>query len=778
MMTMRGLRLLWAGVLVALLLPAVISCSSTKHVPDGKLLLDRVKINVDEKTENAQPLELVNYLRQTENHRVLGGLKIQLGIYNISGHDSTNWFNRWIQRVGAPPVIYDSTLTAASALQLHTALKNRGYMNNTVNYRVDADSVKKKARVNYDITLGEPYYISSIDYNISNDTLRNIILADSAEFPVKTGALFDRNKLDSWRQLITENLRNHGYYAFNKEYITFTADTAADSHAVDVTLNTMAPLRNERMPYYNSHKPFYVRNVTYVTGYDPVTMQSGYFGNDTIYCNDITIMRGEDKYLRSSVIDECNYIEPGKVYSAEDVNRTYKALGRLNIIKFINIDVQPVGEVDGKIWLDAYVLLQRDKSQAVSVSLEGTNSEGDLGFGIGLDYKHRNLLNGSEALNAKFRMSYESLSGDLSGLINNNYSEYAAEVGVTYPKFKFPFLPSEFKKKIQASTELATSFNYQERPEYTRIIAGAGWRYLWTDRAQQSRHTFNLVDLNYVYLPKSSNHFLDSIANPLLRYSYEDHFIMRMGYNFYLTNKRPASLLSKSFQRNVFTLRANAETAGNILYAFSNIVGQKREVDDSYKVFGIRYSQYVKAEADYSLTHNFDTRSSLSFHAGAGIAVPYGNSTVLPFEKRFYAGGANGVRGWGVRTLGPGSFSASKSQNNFIYQCGDIRLDLNLEFRTKLFWVIEMGAFVDAGNIWTIRNYEDQPGGVFKFNKFYEQIAMAYGLGIRLDFTYFLLRIDMGMKAHNPASGQEHWPLFNPKFSRDSEFHFSVGYPF
>lgn len=778
MMTMRGLRLLWAGVLVALLLPAVISCSSTKHVPDGKLLLDRVKINVDEKTENAQPVELVNYLRQTENHRVLGGLKIQLGIYNISGHDSTNWFNRWIQRVGAPPVIYDSTLTAASALQLHTALKNRGYMNNTVNYRVDADSVKKKARVNYDITLGEPYYISSIDYNISNDTLRNIILADSAEFPVKAGALFDRNKLDSWRQLITENLRNHGYYAFNKEYITFTADTAADSHAVDVTLNTMAPLRNERMPYYNSHKPFYVRNVTYVTGFDPVTMQSGYFGNDTIYCNDITIMRGEDKYLRSSVIDECNYIEPGKVYSAEDVNRTYKALGRLNIIKFINIDVQPVGEVDGKIWLDAYVLLQRDKSQAVSVSLEGTNSEGDLGFGIGLDYKHRNLLNGSEALNAKFRMSYESLSGDLSGLINNNYSEYAAEVGVTYPKFKFPFLPSEFKKKIQASTELATSFNYQERPEYTRIIAGAGWRYLWTDRAQQSRHTFNLVDLNYVYLPKSSNHFLDSIANPLLRYSYEDHFIMRMGYNFYLTNKRPASLLSKSFQRNVFTLRANAETAGNILYAFSNIVGQKREVDDSYKVFGIRYSQYVKAEADYSLTHNFDTRSSLSFHAGAGIAVPYGNSTVLPFEKRFYAGGANGVRGWGVRTLGPGSFSASKSQNNFIYQCGDIRLDLNLEFRTKLFWVIEMGAFVDAGNIWTIRNYEDQPGGVFKFNKFYEQIAMAYGLGIRLDFTYFLLRIDMGMKAHNPASGQEHWPLFNPKFSRDSEFHFSVGYPF
>lgn len=777
-MTKGKLQWLLTMCLAIVLLPAVIACNSTKHVPDGKLLLDNVKINVKDKNPEVHSTDLVNYLRQTENHKVLGGLKLQLAIYNMSGRDSSSWFNRWIQRVGAPPVLYDSALTAASASQLHTALKNKGYMNNEVDYRVMADSVRKKVRVDYDITLGEPYYISSIGYNIDNDTLRNIILADTSDYPIRVGALLDRTKLDSWRQLITARLRNHGYYAFNKEYITFTADTAADSRAVNITLNTRAPFRSDRMPYYTSHKPFYVRNVTYVTNYDPVEMQEGYFGNDTISYNGVYVMNGEDAYLRNNVIDECNYIEPGKMYNADDVDRTYKALGRLNIVKFINIDVRPVGEIDGKIWLDAFVLLSRDKSQAVSVSLEGTNSEGDLGFGIGLDYRHRNLLRGSEALNAKFRMSYESLSGDLSGLINNNYSEYAAEVGLNYPKFKFPLLKRDFKKKIQASTELATSFNYQERPEYTRIIAGAAWRYLWTERSQQHRHIFNLIDLNYVYLPKSRHNFLDSISNPLLRYSYEDHFIMRMGYNLYRTNKRPTTLLSSSFQRNVYTLRAAVETAGNLLYGISNMVNQKRAAGDAYKVFGIRYAQYFKAEADYAITHNFDTRSSIAFHAGAGVAVPYGNSTVLPFEKRFYAGGANSVRGWGVRTLGPGSFNSSKSQNSFIYQCGDIRLDLNLEYRAKLFWVIELGAFIDAGNIWTIRDYEDQPGGVFKFNKFYEQIAMAYGLGLRLDFTYFLLRIDMGMKAHNPVSGQEHWPVFHPKFSRDSEFHFSVGYPF
>ena len=169
----------------------------------------------------------------------------------------------------------------------------------------------------------------------------------------------------------------------------------------------------------------------------------------------------------------------------------------------------------------------------------------------------------------------------------------------------------------------------------------------------------------------------------------------------------------------------------------------------------------------------------MAFHVGAGIAIPYGNSDVLPFEKRFYSGGANSVRGWGVRTLGPGSFNSNNKLSNFFYQCGDIRFDMNLEYRAKLFWVVELGLFIDAGNIWTIKDYkEDQPGGVFKFNKFYEQIAAAYGLGIRLDFKYFLVRMDMGMKAHNPASGQEHWPLLHPNFKNDSEFHFSVGYPF
>ena len=766
---------------MALVAMALLSaCSSTKHVPQGQLLLDKVNIHITDPRSEVQASQLANYLRQNANHRVLGGLKLQLAFYNLSGRDSTKWINRWIQRVGTPPVIYDSTLTLASQEQLHTALSNKGFMNNTVTYRVKTDSVKRKARVDFDVTLGDPYYIRSIDYDIPDETLHEIILADSADFTVKKGDLLDYSRLEEWRQTITNRLRNQGYYAFNKEYITFMADTAAGSKAVDLTLNTRDPYRNDHMPYYTEHEPFFVRDVVYVTDYDPVQMHDGYSGADTLVIrNGVKVFQGPDPYLRPSIIDECNYIEPGALYNADAVNRTYRALGRLGILKQINIDILPVGEVDGLLMVDAWVLLQRDKSQTVSLSLEGTNSEGDLGFGVGVDYEHRNIFKGAEVLSAKAKVSYESISGDLGGLINNNFSEYSTEVGVSFPKFMFPLLRRSFKRKVQASTSFSVNFDYQARPEYTRVIAGGAWRYQWTERSRRLSHTLTLFDMSFVSVPNFYDEFKKSITNPLLLYSYEDHLIMRMGYNFYRTNKAEMSVQQMgNFQRDVYTIRANAETAGNLLYGLSQLTDQKADENGCYKALGIRYSQYIKADADYAFTHYLDRRQSIAFHVGAGIAIPYGNSDVLPFEKRFYSGGANSVRGWGVRTLGPGSFDSSKDLSKFIKQCGDIRFDINLEYRAKLFWVVELGLFIDAGNIWTIKDYEDQQGGVFKWNKFYEQIAAAYGAGIRLDFKYFLVRVDMGMKAHNPASGQEKWPLIHPDFKRDSEFHFSVGYPF
>ncbi len=776
--------------LVPVLCMLVCACSSVKHVPEGQYLLDRADIEVTDGA-GVDRTELRNFLRQQPNHEVLGFARLSLGTYSLSGHDTTKWYNRWLRRVGQPPVIYNSEATEGSRRQLRQAMVNSGYMDAVVDVDTFPDSRRRRMAVNFRITAGQPRLIESVRYNVEDPQLRELVMAQTGESVLRPGQLFDRNVLDEERARITRQLQNSGYYRFNREYINFTADTVRGSRLVGLTVNVHNPgmrtgmgaaAADSLMASDRRHHAYMLRHVIIVedTDIDPRRPRRD---ADTVDFYGKTFIFVGDRYLRPRVANQMCFLEPGAVYSARNVERTYEALGRLAIIKFINIELQPAGSVGDIGLLDATIYLSRNKKQSITVELEGTNSEGDLGFGVGLGYRHRDIGRGGEQLTAKFRASYESLSGHFDGLINNRYTEYAGEVGLTFPQFKCPFLTRSFRQRILASTEFSVSFNYQERPEYTRIIAGAAWRWLWQQRRkeQQRRQTFDLVDINYVRLPRSTIDFLDQIApsNPLLRYSYEDHFIMRMGYTYYATNRRaPRSGSTRpDFQPLVSSLRASVETAGNLLYGISSIAGQRKR-GGVYKVFGIQYAQYVKGEADYSVTRHFDRRNSLSFHVGAGIAFPYGNSSMVPFEKRFYAGGANGVRGWGVRTLGPGRYDARNSVTDFIYQCGDIRLDLSLEYRAKLFWVFEGALFVDAGNIWTIRDYETQPGGMFRLKSFYKEIAASYGIGLRMDFTYFLLRFDLGLKAHNPAMNQERWPIVHPKWSRDANFHFAVGYPF
>ena len=757
------------------------NCSSTKHVPAGKYLVDEVSINIED-TKEVSSSDLYNYLRQVPNHKVLGFLKLQLATYNLSGRDSTKWYNRWFQKLGQAPVIYDPLLTDISANQLKLAMVNRGFLGASVSVDTITRPKKKKIDINYTIHAGEPHKVTSVTYDIPDTAISKIVLRDSSRFAIRPGELLNRDVLDANRSTISQQLRNHGYFTFAKDYITYTADTVAGSKGVDLTMTINPPKIKVDSSFINGeHESYLIRNVYFVTNYQPMSgVENLDETADTVTYKGIKIIYGKDRYLSPQALEEKCFIEALEPYNSSDIDRTYEALSRFEILKYINIEMKPVGKIMGQQWLDAHILLSRGKLQGVTVELEGTNSEGDLGFGIGATYKHRNLARGSQVLTTKFRMAYESLSGNLEGLINDRYTEYAGEVGIKFPKFMAPVFSKDFKQRMNASTEFALSFNYQERPEYTRIIAGGAWKYIWADRRNTERSTFDLIDLNYVYLPNSTIDFVDQITNPILRYSYEDHFIMKMGYSYYLTNKRQPS--TSTFQRNilqprVYTLRASSEIAGNLLYAISSIANQQKD-NGVYKVFGTQYSQYFKGDVDYSINFNLNPRHSFALHAGAGVGVPYGNSKVLPFEKRFYAGGANSVRGWGVRTLGPGTYNSRNSMDNFINQCGDIRLDLNLEYRAKLFWVIEGGLFIDAGTIWTIQEYENQPGGAFHFDSFYKEIALAYGAGIRLDFDFFLLRFDLGMKAHNPAKDQERWPIIRPNWKRDATFHFSVGYPF
>lgn len=760
------------------------SCQSSKHVPQGSYLLDKVNIRLDSAAAGNDDLdvtEMQSYLRQQPNHKMLWSVKFRLGFYNMSGKDSTNWWNRWMRKLGEPPVIYDPALAEASASQLKQYLANKGYFNAQVQIDSVANEQKRKIALSYNIVPDERKIISSVDYEFPDSTIEKIVMADSADFLACLGRPLDKDLLEAQRTVVTDALRDRGYYNFTKEFVTFVADTTAGSPDAELLMRVSMPKTQHHSPG-EIYSRYVIRKVTVIADTeslnvdDPVRATS----SDSVYFKGIDILYGDSRYLRPSVIAENCFLMSGDMFSQKEVDRTYRAFSRLGILKFISIVFRNAGHIGDEGLLDAFILLTPGKSQTVSVELEGTNSEGDLGVAVGLTYAHRNLGKGSETFTAKARGSYESLSGNLEGLLHNRYMEYSADLALSMPEFKAP-ISRRIRRRIQASTEVNLSLNYQERPEYTRVISTAGWSYKWVDFRKNNRHTFTPIDINYVYLPASTNDFINEIApdNPLLRYSYEDHFIMRMGWNWYHSNKKDPTPWQKTLQRNIYTVRFNAEIAGNLLFAISSIFAHRSDFhQDPYKVFGIHYSQYFKVEADYALLHRFDERNAVAFHAGGGIGIPYGNSEMLPFEKRFYGGGANGVRGWDVRTLGPGAYPGRNSVSDFINQCGDIRLELNAEYRAKLFWVIELGAFIDIGNIWTIRDYANQPGGVFRFNKFYEQLAASYGLGLRLDFDYFLLRFDVGMKAHNPAMGERPWPLVSPNWHRDSSFHFSIGYPF
>lgn len=776
------------AILLAGMIGLLYGCSSTRFVPDGAFLLDKVKINIKDtiipaKGEELRSEDFIAYIPQQPNHKIFWSLKSRLGIYNLAGKDSTKWWNKWIKRLGEPPVIYDSGMTGIGVNQLQTALINKGYLKAEVKADTIANPSGKKMKVVYTMKPGLPYRVRNVSMEVADSAMASILAKDTSRLMIRPGDLLDRNVLSSQRDRLTSRLRNNGYYTFMSENIRFSADTTAGSTDVDLTIIVDSEA-TPSMPEIANIRKYLIRRVICVTNYSsasvPLTSLENNCRNVENY-KDITILYGDRRYLRPKVIYENLFITPGSEFSQRGVDLTYKAFSRLEILKFINIRCEQAGELGDIGLLDVYVLLTPGKSMSTSVELEGTNSEGDFGVALGLTFTHRNIGKGSETFTAKARGAYEAIKGDFEGLLHNSYMEYSLDFNLSFPKFKAPFLKQSFKRRVNASTDLNLAMNYQQRPEYTRIISNAGWSYKWTDRFSRSRHTFTPVDINYVYLPESTNDFLNNIApdNPLLRYSYENHFIMRMGYSFYHTNKRTQRQWERNPQRNIYTIRASAEFAGNLLFLLSSIFNHRSNFHENpYKIFGIQYSQYFRADSDVGFTHVFDSKQSLATRVGLGIGVPYGNSGMLPFEKRFYGGGANGVRGWEVRTLGPGTYRGTNRITDYMNQCGDIRFIMSAEYRAKIFWIVELGLFIDAGNIWTIHNYPAQPGGMFHFKSFYKELAAAYGIGIRLDFDYFLLRFDLGMKAHNPAEGEDPWPLIHPRWGRDRAFHFSIGYPF
>ena len=715
------------------------ACSATKFISDGDYLLDQVEVKSAQKDFNVSLLE--PYVRQKANSKWFSLFKIPLATYSLSGTDTIRWINRTLKNIGEAPVVYDTVMAERSCEALRSAMSNMGYLHSEVELQTRRKG--KKVRVTYILKPGEPYYLRNVRYDIADDSIRALLDADR-QYTLRTGAPFTVERLDAERNRITNFLLENGYYKFNKDFIHFSADSARDSREIDLTLHLDKYRPNSNAPE-TLHPRYTIGTVSYASG-DKGNIQ-----------------------LRPKVLQYNTAIIPGTPFSANALQKTYNNFARLKAIRYTNIKFS---ELPDTSVLDCDIQVSTNKPHTLSFQPEGTNTAGDLGAAASLTYENRNIFHGSELFSIELRGAFEAITG-LEGYQNQDYEEYSVKAKLQFPRFVAPFLSKTFRRRSTASSELSVAWDLQNRPEFHRRVFSTAWRYRWAEPRHHVSYRFDLLDLNYVYMPWISatfkHDYLDSVSNrnAILRYNYEDLFIMKMGFGITYNNDKLA-------------LRANVETAGNLLGAFANMASFRKNDVGQHTLFNIAYAQYVKFDFDFTKQIRFDTHNVLALHGAFGIAYPYGNSTVLPFEKRYFSGGANSVRGWGVRELGPGKFKGTDGRIDFINQTGDMKLDLSAEYRTFLFWKFDGAAFIDAGNIWTLRSYAEQPGGQFKISEFYKQIAVAYGVGLRLNFGYFILRFDMGMKAINPAyeNHKEHYAFLNPDFGRDFSFHFAVGLPF
>lgn len=732
-------HILFTILFVAIITVVITGCSTDKFVPENRYLLDAVKVNSDDKAFDAAQFE--QFVRQKGNARWFSLFKIPLGTYSLAGRDTTKWLNRTLHNIGEEPVLFDTLEANKSCTDLRVAMQNMGYMNSRVDLETKIKGRKVKAI--YTLHPGEPYRISAFRYDIQDSALAKVLSPTFGSGRSQVGTVFTVTALDEHRKRITEVLNDSGFYRFHKDFITYTADSLEGTQGINIVCHILPYRANSSSPTM-PHPRYKVRSINY-------------------YANN-----GQPLPIRHSVLVENTALRTGKWFSANDLQRTYNNFARLGAVRYTNISFHQ----DTLGQLDTDIRLSMRQPNTLAIQPEGTNTAGDFGAAATLTYQNRNLFHGSELLSIELRSAFEAIKG-LDGYEQGNYEEYGIETRFQMPRLMVPFLSHRERRGSTASTELSVGWNFQNRPEFHRRVFSAGLKYRWPTRNGKIQYKLDVLDLSYVYMPWISSTFkhdyLDSVSNrnAILRYNYEDLFIMKAGVG--LTYKDGDRLF-----------RASVETAGNLLSNMSRLLHFSQNKDGQRQLFNIAYAQYAKFDFEYTQLLRLDAYNTLAFHGLLGVAWPYGNSTVLPFEKRYFAGGANSVRGWSVRELGPGKYRGRDGRIDFINQTGDIRLDLNVEYRTHLFWKFDGAAFIDAGNIWTLRDYPDQPGGQFKLDQFYKQIAASYGLGIRLNFGYFILRLDGAMKALNPVydNSKEHYPIFHPRWGRDFAFHFAVGMPF
>lgn len=755
----------------------VYSCNPTKYVPQGETLLNKNYIEINR--EGVNKSDLVPYIKQKPNKKIFGA-RFHLGLYNLSDISKEKWPHGWLRNIGEAPVIYSRDEAEKSRQQLESYLSARGYFDGKVSDSVS--TLKSKSDVFYNVDLKTPYTIRNLNFSIADTTIEKLFYFDSINCLIQRGNPYDVDVLQAELIRIERFIKNHGFYAFSADDVSFRVDSTIGSRQVNIYYDIRKFTRIDnygritRIP----HAIYKIKDIYIYPDFVPKDVlergESYLRDLDTIEYRGYYFVTAQKKaQLKYDLILQSLYIKPGYAFNITNTEQTQSHLLSLKAYRLVNIFFSeafaPEGYQDPEMLLNCHIQLTLLSQQSFNVEVEGTNSAGDLGGALNFIYQHKNLFHGAEQFNMKLKGAFETMTQKNAKL--RSTQEYGFETSLRLPKFLLPFLrKEEFIRNYNPTTTILAAYNYQNMPFYTRTIANATFGYNWAGRNYRT-HIVNPVQLNLVRLLKIDTAFQQQIeASSYLAYSYKDVMILGGNYSFIFNNQ----IIQKS--RDYWFLRVNAEAAGNMLSVVSKLSGASKK-EGSYNIFGQPFAQYIRTDIDLRYNVILNDVSSIVYRGFAGIGIPYGNSKAIPFEKQYFGGGANGIRAWQVRSLGPGSYIPEET--DFLNQTADIKLEANAEYRFKLFWILEGALFLDAGNIWTFNEDLSRPGAKFSFNSFIKDMAVGTGTGLRFDFTFVTARVDMGMKLRDPSISEgSKWILTNRNynFRDDVTIVLGIGYPF
>ncbi len=807
---------------------ALWSCNATRWVPEGQRLLVRNEVTVELGT--LDPEDIASIIKQKPNKRIFGR-PLYLDLYNLRdpekvvrkrmAHDSicnleneerrqkgksTRICDRASRgRNGEPPVILDSTLIARSVEQIRSYAIKEGYFEARVSDTIHFTRRliwpwkgwgkrpfnKPKAAVEYVVKAGRPWTICQVERRIDDPRMAAYVTDEWEASLLKPGDRFDGDVIDAERTRISEGLRSQGYLFFTRDMVLFDADTSAGDHEVDLLLRLERPMAQTQRGLKGTPEG----TVYYLNDVIVDTRRRGKLFNarltDTLRYDGTTILYHTPRpEFKPRPLTSQLFLRENDRYDQREVDRSFRRLTATRVFDRVEITFDTTG-VGRPGYANCRVSLLPAKRQGLSIETFGTNRGGFLGTSLNFGYKHKNVFRSMALLQtnltfgweAQQKISASSSSDDASTSLGRDALFNTLEIG---PEVTLR-VPTRFgAQKAGGSKFIASAlYNFQQRPDYTRTLAKGSIGVEWYSSPYQ---TFSIypAELNVISIPVKSSAFaafIDSTNDAVLRNSYTDHMIAgwRVAWTGTTQGLHPSS-------RNVFFGRGNLEFPGLFIGPVIPLAAISKEVNDPvtgskyYTLGGVRYAQYVKIDLDGRWYHTIHERSNIAARVLVGLGKPYNNLEVLPFEASFFGGGANDIRAWRARSLGPGGY---RSSVNSFDRIGEMRIEGNFEYRFKMFGYLEGALFADAGNIWFLQPNPAKPGGEFKWDRFLSEMAIGTGVGARLNFDFFIIRFDLALQTKDPGLPEgQRWifekkdPGLETSFGDKLNLNLGINYPF